>query len=200
MLRKTLITAATITVVISSASAFATGSSSTVAAGKFGGGVISFTGSVTEAPCSIPPGEVNQTIDLGAVSGSLLNSSSAKGSEPVTVKINLKNCDLGTDTKYSKASLKFMDDGKLDAAGKNKGLLVTRGSSDVAVQLLDNSGRNPIDLSSDTTMKPSTETSLTTGADSAITFMAHLIGTSGSVKTPSPGSITAQVTYQLDYH
>lgn len=168
--------------------------------GNFGGGTISFTGSVTEAPCSIPPGESSQTIDLGSVSNKQLMTPNGPGSSPVSIKINLKNCDLGTDNKYTKASLKFLEDGHIDSTGKNKGLLVTRGSSNVAVQLLNTSGTTPIDFTSDATMKPGTEVTLVNGADSTISFMAHLIGVTGSTTVPTPGTISAQVSYQLSYY
>ncbi|EIK6010629.1 long polar fimbrial protein LpfA, partial [Salmonella enterica] len=88
MIRKTLIAAATVAAVMSSASVFAVDPSPT-STGKFGGGTITFTGSVTEAPCSIPAGEANQNIDLGTVSNKVLGTSSLSGSTPVPVKINL---------------------------------------------------------------------------------------------------------------
>ncbi|HFW4799178.1 TPA: fimbrial protein [Salmonella enterica subsp. diarizonae serovar 60-67:z35:-] len=201
MIRKTLIAAATVAAVMSSASVFAEGPAPAPAStGKFGGGTITFTGSVTEAPCSIPAGEANQTIDLGVVSNKVLPSSGSPGSTPVPVKINLKNCDLGTSPKYTKASLKFLDDGNLSSAGKNKGLLNVTGSKDVAVQLLDRTGIHPIDFTSDASMKPGTEVSLSTGTDSTIVFMAHMTGVTGSSGTPPAGDIKAQVSYQLDYH
>lgn len=201
MIRKTLIAAATVAAVMSSASVFAAVDSSSPASstGKFGGGTITFTGSVTEAPCSIPAGEANQNIDLGVVSNKLLVSSKP-GSDPVAVKINLKNCDLGGTPAYTKASLKFLDDGNLSTSGKNKGLLNTTGSTNVSVQLLDRTGTHPIDFTSDDPMKSGTEVSLSTGVDSTIVFMAHLIGSSGSTPLPSAGAIKAQVSYQLDYH
>ncbi|AXC75148.1 hypothetical protein B5864_21625 [Salmonella enterica] len=199
MIRKTLIAAATVAAVMSSASVFAVDPSPT-STGKFGGGTITFTGSVTEAPCSIPAGEANQNIDLGTVSNKVLGTSSLSGSTPVPVKINLKNCDLGEASTYHKASLKFLDDGNLSATGKVKGLLNTTGSKDVAVQLLDRTGTSPIDFTSDVTMKPGTEVSIATGTDSTIVFMAHIKGTSGTAVTPPPGDIKAQVSYQLDYH
>ncbi|EBW3155434.1 type 1 fimbrial protein, partial [Salmonella enterica subsp. enterica serovar Java] len=166
--------------------------------GKFGGGTITFTGSVTEAPCSIPAGEANQNIDLGAVSNQLLIASKT-GSDPVPVKINLKNCDLGTSPKYSKASLAFLNDGKLDATDSAKGFLQTTGPANVGVQLLDRTMAG-INLTDKTAMQKSTETPLATGADSTVTFWAHLAGKTGSTSAPSAGSVTAQVSYQLDYH
>ncbi|HHS0833861.1 TPA: fimbrial protein, partial [Salmonella enterica subsp. enterica serovar Muenchen] len=187
-----------------SASVFAAGTSGdtpvSTSTGKFGGGTITFTGSVTEAPCSIPAGEANQNIDLGTVSNKVLGTSSLSGSTPVPVKINLKNCDLGDASTYHKASLKFLDDGNLSSAGKNKGLLNVTGSKDVAVQLLDRTGIHPIDFTSDASMKPGTEVSLSTGTDSTIVFMAHMTGVTGSSGTPPAGDIKAQVSYQLDYH
>ncbi|HAF8819383.1 TPA: hypothetical protein G5V04_004994 [Salmonella enterica] len=200
MIRKTLIAAATVAAVMSSASVFAGEAAPATSTGKFGGGTITFTGSVTEAPCSIPAGEANQNIDLGVVSNKLLTSAKPNGSDPVAVRINLKNCDLGVSPAYTKASLKFLDDGNLSTSGKNKGLLNTTGSTNVSVQLLDRTGTHPIDFTSDDTMKPGTEVSLSTGVDSTIVFMAHLIGSSGSTPLPSAGAIKAQVSYQLDYH
>ncbi|EGI6330219.1 type 1 fimbrial protein [Salmonella enterica subsp. enterica serovar Adelaide] len=199
MIRKTLIAAATVAAVMSSASVFAESPPAASSTGKFGGGTITFTGSVTEAPCSIPAGEANQNIDLGVVSNKLLVSSKP-GSDPVAVKINLKNCDLGGSPAYTKASLKFLNDGKLDATDLTKGFLQTTGPANVAVQLLDKSGITPIDFTSDAKMQPATDTSLTTGADSTVTFWAHLVGKTGSTSAPSAGSVTAQVSYQLDYH
>lgn len=201
MIRKTLIAVTTIAAIMGSAAAFAAdGSAPAATTGKFGGGTISFTGSVTEAPCSIPPTDVNQSIFLGNVSNKELSSSASKGSDPVAIKINLKNCDLGTSPVYTKASLKFLDDGKLSSTGKNKGLLNTTGSKDVAVQLLDASGHNPIDFTSGTSMRPGTEVAVATGVEPTITFMAHIVGTSGTATTPPAGNISAQVAYQLDYH
>ncbi|HCM8928201.1 TPA: fimbrial protein [Salmonella enterica subsp. enterica serovar Paratyphi B] len=199
MFKKTIISAAIIAVVMGYTATATAEAPATVSSGsgKFGGGTIIFTGSVTEAPCSIPPGDQNQTVDLGAVSAQALTS--GKGSEPVSIKINLKNCDLGTDSKYSKASLKFQDNGDMQATGKSKGLLNTTGSSDIAVQLLNRSNA-PIDFTSDATMKPGTEVTLSTGADSDIIFRAHLLGTTGATKTPTAGAIKAQVSYLLDYH
>ncbi|EAB6034299.1 hypothetical protein G3601_004867 [Salmonella enterica] len=199
MIRKTLIAAATVAAVMSSASVFADGTvPAPVSTGKFGGGTITFTGSVTEAPCSIPAGEANQNIDLGAVSNQLLIASKT-GSDPVPVKINLKNCDLGTSPKYSKASLAFLNDGKLDATDSAKGFLQTTGPANVGVQLLDRTMAG-INLTDKTAMQKSTETPLATGADSTVTFWAHLAGKTGSTSAPSAGSVTAQVSYQLDYH
>ncbi|HHR8285304.1 TPA: fimbrial protein [Salmonella enterica subsp. enterica serovar Muenchen] len=200
MIRKTLIAAATVAAVMSSASVFADGAvPAPTSTGKFGGGTITFTGSVTEAPCSIPAGEANQNIDLGAVSNQLLVSSK-NGSNPVAVKIELKNCDLGSAPKYAKASLKFLNDGKLDATDLTKGFLQTTGPENVAVQLLDKTGITPIDFTSDAKMQPATDTPLVSGANSTLTFWARLKGKAGASTPPSAGSVTAQVSYQLDYH
>lgn len=194
MIRKTFIAAATIAAVMGCSAAAA--DTAPTATGKFGGGTIVFTGSVTEAPCSIPAGEASQNVDLGTLSNKQLTSSKS-GSTPVQVKITLKNCDLGTTPKYSKASLKFLDDGNL-GTDKTKGQLLTTGSTGVSVQLLDRTGVHPIDFTSDSTMKPGTEVSLSDGADSTIIFMAHLMGTTSTV--PPAGDVKAQVSYQLSYY
>ncbi|EIO3769869.1 fimbrial protein [Salmonella enterica] len=201
MIRKTLIAVTTIAAIMGSAAAFAVdGTAPAATTGKFGGGTISFTGSVTEAPCSIPPSDVNQTIALGSISNKVLVSSSKTGSDPVPVHINLKNCDVGGTSVYSKVSVKFLNDGKIDKTGISKGLLITTGSATgVSVQLLDNE-RKGIDFTSNDTMRPATEVPLATGVDASLTFYAHMIAKTGSTTPATAGTVSAQVAYQLDYH
>lgn len=89
MFRKTLITTATFVAVMSAVPAFA----DVVANKDFGGGTINFTGSVTNAPCSIDPNDEKLTVKLGQVS---MKQLSAKGdtSDPVDIKIHLNSCQF----------------------------------------------------------------------------------------------------------
>lgn len=67
-----------------------------MAADNQGSGKITFTGEVISAPCSITPGDENQTIELGEVADSVLNS--GKNSLPVDVNIHLQDCILSSTT------------------------------------------------------------------------------------------------------
>ncbi|WP_423061106.1 fimbrial-like protein [Citrobacter portucalensis] len=75
-----------------------------------GHGKISFEGVVISAPCSIAPGDEDQTISLGEVADSALNG--GKFSLPVDVQIHLQDCTLtsgtgGTATTITKAKVTF---------------------------------------------------------------------------------------------
>lgn len=164
--------------------------------GDFGGGTINFTGSVTEAPCSITPGDDNQTINLGQVSQKLLKSSSGRGSNIILVKIRLGSCDLTAattgGTAFTKASVTFTGPG-IDETNKTKGYLSNNGTaSNVAVQLTDSAG-TAMDLT-----KGTSDVTLSTGDGNNIQFGAHMVNSSTG-GTVTPGTVQAQVTYKLKY-
>lgn len=76
------------------ATLMALGTTSTAQAAEQGGGTITFTGSIIEAPCTISQENSEQTIDLGQISNvSLANSGK---SEPRQFTIALENCALAT--------------------------------------------------------------------------------------------------------
>jgi type 1 fimbria pilin len=57
-----------------------------------GSGSINFTGAIIEAPCSVNPGSIEQTVDLGQVSSSSLMD---EGKSPKRdFEIKLENCNL----------------------------------------------------------------------------------------------------------
>lgn len=59
-----------------------------------GHGTVTFTGSIIDAPCSITPETVDQTVDLGQVSNVALKNGGK--STPKTFSIDLENCDVKT--------------------------------------------------------------------------------------------------------
>ncbi|ALX95764.1 type 1 fimbrial protein [Serratia sp. JSRIV001] len=66
------------------------------AAGQ-GSGTVTFTGSIIDAPCSINPESVDQTVGLGEISNVALAKGGNTGeSEPRGFKIKLENCDTAT--------------------------------------------------------------------------------------------------------
>ena len=73
------------------------------AADNQGSGKITFTGEVISSPCSIKPGDENQTIELGEVADSVLNS--GKNALPVDVNIHLQDCVLSQTTGQSTTTI-----------------------------------------------------------------------------------------------
>ncbi|EHI3197164.1 TPA: fimbrial protein [Salmonella enterica] len=196
MFRKTLITTATLAAVMSAASAFAAGD--VIENKDFGGGTINFTGSVTNAPCSIAPGDENLTVKLGQVSMKQL-SADGQGSDPVDIKIHLNSCQFDAHTpspstpdygQFSKVDVAFDGYTSPDAA---KGLLHNDGNAaNVDVQLLD-AQANVIDLSK--TVDGSKAQQLT-GSTGVVTFKARMLAVGGAGGT---GTVAATVNYKLKY-
>ncbi|WP_243273624.1 fimbrial protein, partial [Salmonella enterica] len=71
------------------ASVFAAGTTPT--AGPFGSGKITFTGTITNSPCDVAPGDDAITVPFGQISYRKLNTADATtDSKPFT--IHLQNC------------------------------------------------------------------------------------------------------------
>ncbi len=111
--------------------------SSGVMAANQGSGTITFSGEIIDAPCSIHPDDVNQTVNMGSVS----NASLRKEMTPVkNFGIRLVGCDLqkynadgtpdGTN-KWSGVKAKFtgtsVNNNKLLKISDNVGIELTQG-------------------------------------------------------------------------
>ncbi|WP_164058253.1 fimbrial protein [Serratia marcescens] len=95
-------------------------SSLAYAATDQGHGTISFTGAIIDAPCSINPDSIDQTINLGQIaSGTLANGGT---STPRQFQIKLENCSTATaktvKTTFTGAA---GTDGRLGIDGTAKG-------------------------------------------------------------------------------
>ncbi|EHU7139082.1 fimbrial protein [Salmonella enterica] len=204
MFRKTLIATTAVAAIMSTApSAFA----DVVVNKDFGGGTINFHGSVTEAPCSIVPGDDKLDINLGQVSEKILASANST-STPVDVVIHLNSCQFETDTttsggvgtpnpngKLSKVDVEFANYVAASSDGVSKGILNNDGTATgVNVQLLDATGQ-PMALNRVASATGSTVHQLS-GANNEMTFRARMISTTGSA---TAGSVSAHVDYKLKY-
>ncbi|EDV5543745.1 fimbrial protein [Salmonella enterica subsp. enterica] len=200
MFRKTLITTATFVAVMSAVPAFA----DVVANKDFGGGTINFTGSVTNAPCSIDPNDENLTVKLGQVS---MKKLSAKGdtSDPVDIKIHLNSCQFDVTLTnppspdyglLSKVAVVF-DNPVSDTptTGVLKNTAASDAATNVGIQILDAKGQ-PLDF----TVTPSKDTAQQlTGANGEINLKARMINDSGSSAAATTGAVAATVSYKLKY-
>ncbi|ECF3780432.1 long polar fimbrial protein LpfA [Salmonella enterica subsp. enterica serovar Oslo] len=171
-----------------------------------GGGTMTFTGSVIEAPCNIVPESQNIKVDLGQVSTSTLKTKNHSDLVPVT--ITLTGCSFeavteapqknGATGNYSKVAVTFPGVTPPASGTLTEGEIANTASSPadgVAIQLLKGDGATPVDLS-----KAPTEGDITLDTSSAtnkLNFFARMMLISG--KTPTQGAVGATVTYKLKY-
>lgn len=194
MFRKTLIATTAVATIMSAApSAFA----DVVANKDFGGGTINFRGSVTEAPCSIIPGDDQLDINLGQVSEKMLSTADS-GSSPVDVVIHLNSCQFEAHTTtpptpdYGQLSKVDVEFANYTSSDEGKGLLHNDGTAtNVDVQLLDGTGQ-PLALNR---VAASGTAHQLTGPTGEMTFKARMLA-SGQA---TAGSVSARVDYKLKY-
>ncbi|EHK3333299.1 fimbrial protein [Salmonella enterica] len=168
-----------------------------------GGGTITFSGSVIDAPCSIVPESQNIKVNLGQVSLKTLDAAN-KYSSAVPVTINLTGCSFEAPTntsdpvKYSKVAVTFPDAHAPAVGDATKGEIANDApdaAENVVIQLLQSDASTGVDL---TKLNPTTgDIQLdTTSATSKLQFYARMMTLTGAAKA---GSVGATVTYKLHY-
>jgi len=187
MLKKTLLATATAAALIGPAAAFAA---------DFGQGTITFTGSVLDAPCSIPAADLNQTIDLGQISKNDLTTANA-ASATLPIEIHLTGCNFtnaGTPPAPQLNKLKIAFAGTFSDA--TKAILLNtapNGATNVGIQIVDNAGK----VISST---PTAEQTLATGNLNTLRYGVRLINTgTGANVAATAGKVGAQVVFTLTY-
>lgn len=181
MFKKTLLATVTTAALLGPVAAFA--------AGEMGQGTITFTGSVTEAPCSVSAADTNLAIDLGQVSKNLLTGTGKFGTA-VPIEIHLTGCSFAavtgnTAAPLSKVSVSF------PGLTSTTGMVPNTGNAtNVAIQMLnrDNTNLNFTTGSSETEMR---------NGDGSLQLFARIA--SNSATAAGSGSVTAKVTYMLNY-
>lgn len=73
--------------------------SASALAADAGKGQVTFNGSIIEAPCSIAPGEENQTVELGQVSNVTLENGGESSAQPFSIQ--LEGCNTQADNQVS---------------------------------------------------------------------------------------------------
>ncbi|HAF1406557.1 TPA: fimbrial protein [Salmonella enterica] len=174
------------------ASVFAAGTTPT--SGPFGTGKITFTGTITNSPCDIAPGDDAIAVPLGQISYRHLKAADdVSDSKPFT--IHLQNCAFDPDDattnknpigKMSKVTVSFT--GNADA--NNKGYVNTGNAQDVAVQLLKSDNYSILAPNTDADTQQ-----LQTG-NNELNFFARVVALGTNV---SPGTVESTVTYTLKY-
>lgn len=150
-----------------------------------GHGKVTFTGSIIDAPCSINPDSVDQTINLGQISNVALKANNNTGTSiPRNFEIKLENCDTATS-----GSVKTTFNG---AAGATDGSLGITGTAKGASIILTNGDGSQIKLG-----EASAARTLQNG-NNTLLFSAYLKG-DGASATVTPGDFTAVADFTLAY-
>lgn len=166
------------------AAVLAFGTISGAQAADQGHGKVTFTGSIIDAPCSIDPNSVDQTVDLGAVS----NVSLLKGgnSAPKPFDIHLEKCSLETAKLVTTT---------FDGAPGKDGLLGMTGDAKGASIAITDGNNNVIKLG-----QPTTENTISAGStETTLSFSAYLKGDGGEAETIIPGKFQSVANFILNY-
>ncbi|EEI1253417.1 fimbrial protein [Salmonella enterica subsp. enterica] len=176
------------------ASVFAAGTTPT--AGPFGSGKITFTGTITNSPCDVAPGDDAITVPFGQISYRKLNAADATtNSKPFT--IHLQNCAFdpnspdvaGSAGKMSKVTVSFSGSGDTT----HKAYISTGSAQHVGVQLLKNDNSTIIEPN---TPMPDADAQQLQAGNNELNFFARLIALGANV---TPGDVDASITYTLKY-
>lgn len=152
-----------------------------------GHGKVTFKGSIIDAPCSISPDSIDQTVDLGQISNVALVDGGR--STPRTFDIALENCDLtsitsGVKLTFSGAAAAF------DAAKKTLGIVGT--GAGAGVQITNGSG-NVMTLGTATPFQQ------IQNGNNTLRFSAYLVGNGGDLKTITVGEFSSVADFTLSY-
>jgi P pilus assembly protein, pilin FimA len=145
-----------------------------------GSGVVTFTGSVIDAPCSVAAGDEDQTISLGQVSSTAVANGGT--STPVPFYVHLESCSVDTansvTTTFTGASS--------NVSGASLG--VTGSAGDVGIVLTDGS-------SNTITLGEATASQMIQDGDNTLTYSAYIIGG----EAPTEGDFTGVANWTLAY-
>lgn len=182
MIKKTAV--ATLMVFFSGA-AFADDGEAGKAPTSQGQGVVKFVGAIIDAPCSIAPESVDQTIQMGQVANSLLER---QGESPLRAfSIHLENCSLET---AKTATITF--NGIPDDTEK-KHLALNGSAKGAAIAMV-----SQLDGSEVVLGEPTKAMSLVEG-DNHLKFGAKLVSNVKTGEKAIPGEFTATADFIMNY-
>lgn len=160
------------------------GSVSVANAADQGHGKVTFTGSIIEAPCSIAPNSIDQTVDLGAIANVTL--ADGGNSQPKEFNINLEKCSVTTAKTVSTT---------FDGPAGKGGLLGMIGDAKGASIAITDGSSNIVELG-----KPTTGQLISVGATEAtLPFSAYLKGDGGDAASIIPGKFQSVANFTLSY-
>ncbi|CNI00952.1 fimbrial protein [Yersinia pekkanenii] len=165
------------------AAALVLGFASMANAADQGHGTVTFTGSIIDAPCSIAPESVDQTVELGQISNVVLQNGGT--SNPQNFQIKLENCDT---TVMNTVTTTFSGAESTDVSGL---LGITGVAEGAAIAITDGSG-------SVITLGQPTAGQTLAGENNTLVFSAYLQGSTAS-DAIKPGSFYSVADFMLSY-
>lgn len=157
-----------------------------------GHGKVTFSGSIIDAPCSIAPESIDQTVELGAISNVALKDGGKSMPRPFQIK--LENCDLTVDANdpsknNNKVSLTFTG----SASEADSALLgITGTAKGAGIALTDGNGKN-------ITLGTATDARLLQNGSNTLSFSAYLQGSGASGAQIVPGEFQSVADFTLAY-
>lgn len=172
---------------IAMATFLALGLASAANAADMGHGKVTFKGAIIDAPCSISPDSIDQTVELGQISNMALVSGGK--STPRTFDVALENCDVTNLTKgvqltFTGAAASF------DATNKTLGIVGT--GAGAGVQITNGSG-NVVTLGTATPFQ------VIQDGNNTLRFSAYLMGNGGDITTITAGDFSSVADFTLSY-
>lgn len=152
-----------------------------------GHGKVTFTGSIIDAPCSISPASIDQTVELGQISNVALKNSGR--STPRNFDIKLENCSFGTPATKNKVTVTFTG---MESAASN-GLLGITGTAKGASVAITQADGAVIKLG-----KPTKQQALQDGNNN-LAFSAYMQG-DGASAVITEGDFQAVADFTLAYN
>ncbi|EMM5117895.1 fimbrial protein [Providencia stuartii] len=172
---------------IAMATFMALGLASAANAADQGHGKITFKGAIIDAPCSISPNSIDQTVELGQISNMALVDGGK--STPRPFEITLDNCDItklakGVQLTFSGAAASFDNTNKtlgIVGAGAGAGVQITNGSGNVV------------------TLGTATPFQQIQNGNNTLNFAAYLKGNGGDIDTITAGDFSSVADFTLSY-
>ena len=174
------------------ATVLAVGVSSTAFAADQGHGKVTFTGSIIDAPCSITPESIDQTVELGQISNVALKNGGKSNPRPFS--IDLENCSFEADAQgnpqKNKVAVTFTG---MESSSVSGLLGITGTAQGAGVAITDGSG----DVIS---LGQPTKTQTLQEGNNTLSFSAYLQGASASGTAIVPGDFQAVADFTLAYN
>lgn len=152
-----------------------------------GHGKVTFKGAIIDAPCSISPDSIDQTVELGQISNMALVDGGK--STPRTFDVVLENCDVtgldnGVQLTFTGAAASFDTDNKtlgIVGTGAGAGVQITNGAGNVL------------------TLGKATPFQNIQDGNNTLRFSAYLRGNGGDITTITPGDFSSVADFTLSY-
>ncbi|AKG69246.1 TPA: fimbrial protein [Serratia fonticola] len=150
-----------------------------------GHGKVTFTGSIIDAPCSITPDSIDQTIELGQISKVALKDGGK--STPRNFSIDLENCEVGKDNN-NKVTVTFTG---MESMATNGLLGITGTAKGASVAITDGTGK-VIELGK------ATKAQLLQNGNNTLSFAAYMQG-DGASAAVTEGEFQTVADFTLAY-